>query len=150
MRCARSERLVRAVVDTNVWVSGLIRPQGPPGRVLEAILAGRIDVVSSWELVDEVTAVLERPKLERYGLDGADVLDLLRTVAKTLPTVDVDVEIRDPDDAPVVSAAIAGGAEAIVTGDDDLLKDAELRTWLAQRGVRVLTPGEALTELEPS
>jgi uncharacterized protein len=138
---------VRVVVDSNVWVSGLIDPLSPPGRVLAAVLERRLEVVSSWELVDEVSAVLERPKLQHYEFDASDALDLLRTVAITLPTVDVDVEIRDPADAPVVAAAVAGRAEAIVTGDADLLEDAELRRWLDERGVRVLTPRKLLDEL---
>jgi putative PIN family toxin of toxin-antitoxin system len=138
---------VRVVVDSNVWVSGLIDPLSPPGRVLAAVLERRLEVVSSWELVDEVSAVLERPKLQDYEFDASDMLDLLRTVAITLPTVDVDVEIRDPADAPVVAAAVAGRAEAIVTGDADLLEDAELRRWLDERGVRVLTPRKLLDEL---
>jgi putative PIN family toxin of toxin-antitoxin system len=138
---------VRVVVDPNVWVSGLIDPLSPPGRVLAAVLERRLEVVSSWELVDEVSAVLERPKLQDYEFDASDMLDLLRTVAITLPTVDVDVEIRDPADAPVVAAAVAGRAEAIVTGDADLLEDAELRRWLDERGVRVLTARKLVDEL---
>ncbi|HET6643610.1 MAG TPA: putative toxin-antitoxin system toxin component, PIN family [Gaiellaceae bacterium] len=140
---------MRVVVDSNVWVSGLIRPDGPPGRILNAILEERIEVVSSWELVDEVSGVLSRPKLARYRLAAGDVRDLLRSLARTLPTVDVDVDIRDPDDAPVVAAAVAGKADAIVTGDGDLLEDAELREWLIERGVAVLTPAELIARLGP-
>jgi uncharacterized protein len=126
----------------------LIRPQGPPGRIIEAIQQERIEAVSSWELVDEVSEVLSRPKLADYQLAPDDVLDLLQTLARTLPTVDVDVDIRDPDDAPVVAAAVAGRADAIVTGDADLLDDAALREWLTERGVRLLSPRELLEELE--
>jgi putative PIN family toxin of toxin-antitoxin system len=138
---------VRVVVDSNVWVSGLIDPESAPGRVLAAVLDGRLGVVSSWELVDEVSGVVARRKLRRYRLDATDVLDLLRTLATTLPTVDVDVEIRDPADAPVVAAAVAGRADAIVTGDRDLLDNAELRLWLEERRVRILTPRELIDQL---
>jgi predicted nucleic acid-binding protein len=62
--------------------------------------------------------------------------------------VDVDVDIRDAEDAPVVAAAVAGRADAIVTGDADLLDDAALREWLTERGVRLLSPRELLEELE--
>jgi putative PIN family toxin of toxin-antitoxin system len=126
----------------------LIRPQGPPGRIIEAIQQERIEAVSSWELVDEVSEVLSRPKLAHYQLAPDDVLDLLLTLARTLPTVDVDVDTRDPEDAPVVAAAVAGRADAIVIGDADLLGDAALREWLTERGARLLSPRELLEELE--
>ena len=55
--------------------------------------------------------------------------------------------LRDPRDAPVVAAAIAGHAEVIVTGDRDLLEDEELRAWLTVRDVEVLSPAELLERL---
>jgi putative PIN family toxin of toxin-antitoxin system len=83
----------------------------------------------------------------RYLLAATDALDLLRTLARTLPTVDVEVEVRDPKDAPVIAAAVAGRADVIVTGDRDLLDDAELRAWLTDRGIEVLTPAELVDRL---
>jgi predicted nucleic acid-binding protein len=57
------------------------------------------------------------------------------------------VPIRDPDDAPVVAAALAGGANAIVTGDADLLSDDVLLGWLAEREVDVLSPAELIERM---
>jgi putative PIN family toxin of toxin-antitoxin system len=139
--------VLRVVIDSNVWVSGLIRPTGPPGQILEAVLEEQVHVVASWELVEEIAAVLSRPKLARYHLAATDVLDLLQMLARTLPTVDVRVELRDPDDAPVGAAAVAGRADVVVTGDADLLANEELRDWLSERGVRVLTPRELTAEI---
>ena len=102
-------------------------------------------MVISWELAAELRDVLRRPKLRRYSLAEADVRDLLSLVAPDLPTVEVDVELRDPDDVPVVAAAVAGRAEAIVSGDHDLLDDTNLRGWLSERGIQVFTPAEFLT-----
>jgi putative PIN family toxin of toxin-antitoxin system len=97
--------------------------------------------------VDEVSDVLSRPNLRPYLLAATDALDLLRTVARTLPTVDIEVDIRDPNDAPVIATAVAGRADAIVTGDGDLLDDAELRAWLTDRSIEVLTPAELVDRL---
>jgi putative PIN family toxin of toxin-antitoxin system len=83
----------------------------------------------------------------RYLLAATDALNLLRTLARTLPTVDVEVEVRDPKDAPVIAAAVAGRTDVIVTGDHDLLDDAELRAWLTDRGIEVLTPAELVDRL---
>jgi len=108
----------------------------------------RIEVVASWDLAAELAAVLPRPKLRRYEISEEDIRDLLILVGGDLPDVDVEPELRDPRDAPVVAAAIAGRAEAIVTGDRDLLEDDELRVWLAARDVELLTPRELLRRLD--
>jgi putative PIN family toxin of toxin-antitoxin system len=121
-----------------------------PGAVLEEVRTGAIEPVASWELAREIVEVLRRPAIRRYGVTEADIDDVLAVLGPLLPDVDVAVEIRDPDDAPVVGAALAGAAEAIVTGDHDLLDDPGLRGWLAARGIEVLAPAEALTRLERS
>ena len=101
-----------------------------------------LEVVISWDLAAELRDVLGRPKLRDYEVSGDDVRDLLSLIAAGLPSVDVEVELRDPDDAAVVAAAIAGGAEAIVTGDRDLLDNRDLRMRLRDRGIDMLTPRE--------
>lgn len=138
---------LRAVVDTNVWVSGLLIPKSPPGRILRAIREGRLEPVASWELGREIAQVLARPKFRRYGVTEDDTREILLLLAPFLPSVEMDIPIRDPKDAPVVAAAVAAGADAIVTGDRDLLGDPSLRDWLGDRGVEVLTPAEALRHL---
>src|SRR5438128_465921 len=111
--------------------------------MLDAIRAGKIEAIASWQLAEEIAEVLRRPRLRRYGIEEADVRDVLFLLARSLPSVEMTIQVRDPD-APVVEAAVAGRAEAIVTGDKDLLSDQDLRTWLAERGVQVLTPAALL------
>ncbi len=91
--------------------------------------------------------VLTRPKLRRYEVGPETIEILLRFLAPELPRVELDVATRDPDDAPVVAAALAGGAQAIVTGDRDLLDDRALREWLAGHGVSVLSAAELLARI---
>ena len=139
---------LRVVVDTNVWVSGLIIPDSPPGRVLRTIRDRRFELVASWHVAQELADVLRRPRLQRYEIEQQDIEDVFRLLAPALPTADLDVPIRDPDDAPIVAAALAGAADVIVTGDTDFLSDAALRTWLEDRRVRVATPVELLALLD--
>ena len=108
----------------------------------------RFELVASWHVAQELADVLRRPRLRRYEIEQQDIEDVFRLLAPALPTADLDVPIRDPDDAPVVSAALAGAADTIVTGDKDFLADAALRTWLSDRGVKVATPVELLALLE--
>ena len=89
--------------------------------------------------------MLRRPKLHRYRISDPDVRGLLALLAPFLPKVEFPMDLRDPKDVPVVLAAIGGNAEAIVTGDRDLLDDQDLRRSLADRAIRVMTP-RALVE----
>ena len=91
---------------------------------------------------------MRRPKLRRYELSEEQVGELLVVLARWLPSVDIEVELRDPNDAPVVAAAIAGDAEAIVTSDRDLLENDELRTWLEAWDIELLTPAALLERLD--
>jgi putative PIN family toxin of toxin-antitoxin system len=139
--------ILRVVVDTNVWISGLIVPESTPGSVLAAVRRGDIDPVGSWALAEELAAVLRRPKLRRYEIPEHDARDLLVLIARDLPEVDVTVQLRDPDDAPVVAAAVAGRADAIVSGDRDLLEDEALRAWLLAHKVELLRPSELVERI---
>ena len=138
---------LRVVVDTNVWVSGLVNPEDPPRGVLRAALDQRFEPISSWELAEELADVLTRLKLRRYELAADDLRDLLLLLSGSLPSVEIEVAVRDPDDTPVVAAAVASNADTIVTGDGDLLEDTTLRGWLAERGIDVLTPTELVADL---
>ena len=115
---------------------------------MEAVRAGRIDAAATWDLAAELVAVLGRPKLRKYRITSQDVEDVLVLLGAILPDVDIDVELRDPRDAPVVAAAVATGADAIVTGDRDLVEDAELRAWLRERRIVVYSPSGLLRELD--
>jgi putative PIN family toxin of toxin-antitoxin system len=85
---------------------------------------------------------MRKPKLRRYEIDDRDIADVLWILGATLPHVDVDISLRDPHDAPVVAAAVAGRADAIVTGEADLLDDQPLKSWLAERRIEVLKPAD--------
>jgi putative PIN family toxin of toxin-antitoxin system len=103
--------------------------------------------VITWELAEELLSVVRRPKFRRYGITGEDVLALLVVLGAFLPSIEVGAPVRDPKDAPVVAAALVGKAEAIVTGDQGLLDDEELRDWLRERGIELLSPAALLLRL---
>jgi putative PIN family toxin of toxin-antitoxin system len=138
---------LRAVVDTNVWVSGIAFPDGAPGRVLQELRIGAFEAVASWRLAEEIVEVMRRPRMRALGIGESDVRDVLILLAPMLPDVEIDLTIRDPDDIPVVSAAISGAAEAIVTGDKDLLDDRDAIGWLAERNVEVVKSAEWLQRI---
>ena len=113
--------------------------------MLEAVRTGRLVPVASWSLAEEIADVLRRPRLrDRYAISEQDVQDVLILMAPFLPSVETDAPVRDVDDAPVIGSAVTARAEAIVTGDHDLMEQGPLCAWLAERGISVLTAAEVL------
>lgn len=115
--------------------------------MLQAVRERRVVPVASWDLASEIARVLRSPKLRRYRVREDDVREMLALLAPFLPKVEIKVPVRDPRDVAVVTAALDGGAAAIVTGDHDLLEDEALRRRLEGRGIRLLTPRELLQAL---
>ena len=93
---------------------------------------------------EEIAEVLSRPRFRASGIRPEHVRAVLLLLAPLLPDVEVALPVRDADDLPVLASALAGGVDAIVTGDRDLLDDARLRALLLERGIEVLTPAEML------
>lgn len=120
------------VLDTNVLISALLFG-GVPEALLRRGLDGDLVMFSSETLLDELEDTLvgrfafarRRARLTRDELEA--VVELVEP--QTLPSAS-----RDPDDDHVLAAAVAGVADAIVTGDKDLL------VLEAYDGVAILTP----------
>ena len=117
---------VRIVADTNTLISGSLW-HGNPARLLDGVKAGKVTLLQSPPLWVEFVEVLNRPKfivrLQLLGLTPTMLADSLReyvtwTAAAHIP---LPPELRDPKDLLVLAAAVAARADAIVTGDDDLL-----------------------------
>ena len=140
--------MLRAVLDANVVVSALVRPEGPPGRILDRVARGDgLRAVVSPAILDEYRRSLAYPKLRRYlRLPAAEVsawVDALALVADIVPGEHVvAVVAADPDDDKYLSAALEGRATFVVSGDRHLL---EVGTY---EGVRVVTPREFVDLLE--
>jgi putative PIN family toxin of toxin-antitoxin system len=143
---------VRAVVDTNVWVSAALKPASSPGRVLAAFREGRFTLVASDALLDELAEVLRRPKFTRRGIPPqsfAEVLALLQSGANRVSVEGALRVCRDPTDDVLIETAIAGKADVLVSGDRDLTDMVEVAQYLARAGTRVLTVTQFLRELDP-
>ena len=118
--------MLRVVLDTNVILSGLIKPAGIPGQSVAAWRNGSFRLVLSEFLLAEIEATLMRPKLVqliRWPPEKARrfVLELRATCDVVEPALLPLDYPRDPDDIPVLSTLIAGKADVLVTGDADLL-----------------------------
>ncbi len=122
------------VVDTNILVSGLLNPRGAPGRIVDLVLGGHVSMIVDDRILAEYHDVLKRG---RFGFDAKDVDTLLAFIDATATHVHgapLGERLPDKDDEPFLEAAIAGEADALVTGN--------VRHFPARltQGVRVLSP----------
>jgi putative PIN family toxin of toxin-antitoxin system len=115
---------LRVVLDTNVVLSALIFGGGAAGRLRLGWQQGAFVPLASAATVQELVRVLAYPKfrLARPDQDEllADYLPYAQTVLIPEPPPAVP-ECRDPQDAPFMHLAVAGKAQALVSGDRDLL-----------------------------
>ncbi len=118
---------MKVVLDTNVLLSGLMAPEGTPGRILAAWFEARFDVATSIEQLAEIGRVLGYPKIRsKLKWDEQRIEQFIRQLYIRAEVVDLrstPVEIpRDPQDAPILATLIASGADVLVSGDRDLLE----------------------------
>jgi len=140
--------MTRAVVDTNVLVSALINPRGTPAKVLSLWRDHRFVLLISESILDEVGRVLAQPRLQRrYGLSPSRVTRLLRALRQFAVVVEdgpgIGGVVRDPEDQKFVDCAVAGHADYLVTGDDDLLSLGE------HGGVQIVSPTAFVQAVPP-
>jgi uncharacterized protein len=111
----------RVVFDTNIFVRALINPKGINARLILSL--SRYILVTSAAILEEVAEVLIRPGVLDVAavrkLDVERILELLGRAPMVSPSIAVTV-CRDPDDNKFLEAAIAAGAEYLVTSDKGL------------------------------
>jgi putative PIN family toxin of toxin-antitoxin system len=127
---------VKVVLDTNVLVSALIFPGGPPETVYRSVIEGRVELVTSRPLLLEFGRVLAT----KFGWESERARQATRQLARLGRVVKPSESVReiaaDPADDRVLEAALEGKASVIISGDRHLLR---LRSW---RGIRILSPSD--------
>lgn len=112
---------LRLVVDHNVWISFLLTRSFP---ALARMVDDRaVILLYTDELLDDLAEVLIRPKLAKH-LDPADVelmFQRIRHRGELIMVRSVVHLCRDPDDDFLLALCKDGGADVLITGDEDLL-----------------------------
>ena len=136
---------MRAVIDTNILIRALIKPLGTVGPILEQLSAGRYVAIYSEALLTEWLAKLALPRIRtKYHLDDAAIETTLALFAIRGELVKPTRQIkacRDPNDDMLIEAALAGAAQYIVTGGEDLLVLKDFET------IRIVPPRVFLAAL---
>lgn len=116
-----ANRPVRVILDTNIWISLLITNNYAK---LDALLfSDKVKLIFSKELLSEFISVAQRPKFKKYFSLSA-LEDLINILDESVEFIQVKSNIkvcRDPKDVFLLSLALDGNADYLVSGDYDLL-----------------------------
>jgi putative PIN family toxin of toxin-antitoxin system len=135
--------IIRVVLDANVIIGALIRPESAPGRILRAAVAGTdLVAVTSAPLLEELRATLRYPRLKRHlkmtEQDQDAFVIMLEQVTEPVSIQDQPTPgiCRDPRDEPYLQTALVGRADYVVSGDGDLLTLGDVD------GIPILAPAQ--------
>lgn len=122
------------VIDTNTHVSAL-GWGGNPDRVVQLVLAEKIDMVVSKQIMEELSRVILRPEFKGIFVrrDAKRYISLISEVVKTVePEITIKAIAEDDADNRFLECAVTGHADYIISGDSHLL-DREVF-----RGIKIL------------
>jgi putative PIN family toxin of toxin-antitoxin system len=117
---------MRVVFDTNITVSAFFW-QGAPRKALDMVRRGDASIMVSEIILAELHRVLSKRKFaQRFTMLNITVEDFINDY-RALVTIVEPAELLapvcdDPDDDAILACALGGQADAIVSGDDDLLR----------------------------
>lgn len=130
----------RVVIDTNVFISGLLSSTSTPARVVDHAME-HDQLLASTDTLRELMMKLLSPKFDRYiSRERRDAL--LERLAPNVEMVEIVQRVRasrDPKDDKFLEVALNGAAGVLVSGDGDLL------TLHPFRGTAILTPAAYLS-----
>ena len=139
--------MLRAVLDTNLFVSSALVGEGLPAQAVDAWRAHRFLLIISPAIMAEIAATLRYDRIRRkYDITEDDVSRLLALLSVDAVVVPGQTDVAgsvpdDPDDEAILACAVDGQADAIVSGDRHLLA---LRSF---RGIPILTVRQFLERL---
>lgn len=138
---------MQIVLDTSVLVAAIRSKTGASRILLDAALESRLRFCISTPLILEYEAVLTRPEhLLASGVSGAEVVELIDSLCEMGVQVEITETwlpvLRDPDDEMVLSTAINGRADVIVT-----FNRADFAGIPEDLRIDVVSPGEALRRM---
>lgn len=135
-------RPVRVVLDTNVLISAALSPGGTSRRTVDTSFA-TCSVLLLEATFAELVDVIDRPHLRRYYSEARKTgfLTQLKATAHWLKPAGLIEAGRDPKDFKFLDLAVSGGADYLVSGDQDLLV---LHPF---EGIPILTPAQFLAEM---
>ena len=138
--------MIRAILDTNVIVSGILTPKSVPATILKLGLEGKFKLVISPHVIEEIERVSHYEKvvalMRRHHLTCREVDDFMQKLKRVAMVTPGELEVTavpsDPGDDMVLSCALEGKADFVVSGDHHLT---DLRSF---QGISIVNPQKFL------
>ena len=129
---------MRIVLDTNVLVSALLSPFGPPAEVLRLVTSGTVRVCHDARILGEYRQVLLRPAFPFRTVQVESLIDQIEADGVPVAAFPLSERLPAPDDEAFLAVALAGEADFLITGN--------LRHFpeTSRQGVRVVSPRDFL------
>lgn len=105
------------VLDTNVFISGLIHPFGKPAKILALITSGKIEIAYDVRILSEYNEVCLRP---RFNIDKEklkEIMEYIKQEGILAPGLPIDVNLNDPEDEIFLEVAYSAKADVLVTSN---------------------------------
>ncbi len=113
--------MLRIVLDTNVMISAIIH-NGKPRKLFQNGINGQYQILMSKEILNEISEVLQRPKLRMTAEDTIRIVSAIVQSSENVPVKSqFQVIVNDPDDNIIINTAHDGNADYIVSGDKDII-----------------------------
>jgi putative PIN family toxin of toxin-antitoxin system len=130
------------VLDTNVIVSGILRPYSKAASILRLVATGAITLAYDLRIFSEYRDVLNRPKfsLAKENIDA--FLNQIEQDGVLVSVMPLKFRLPDPEDEPFLEVALAAKAVALVTGNKRHFPKKQYE------GTRILSPAEFLEMFE--
>lgn len=136
----------RLVIDTNVFVSGLISPSGFPAKILQTLRENRAVHLISDPIVEEYLRVLSYPRIRKFknvtDVFLTEIAAYLAYEAERIELVSTVTLSPDPDDDVFLATAVDGRASLIVSGDR-----ADMLSLRKVHDIPIVTAREAMQRL---
>lgn len=133
--------MIRAVIDTNVVVSAMIRSSGNEALVLRAVDLRLVTPCVSLKILREYEEVLLRPKFGFAVDEVRSLLTLIRRHGEVFRTTAIPPTSPDPGDDEFIACALSSNAQFLVTGNKRHFRE----SWL--RGTRLVNARELVQHI---
>lgn len=135
---------MRIVLDTNVLVSGLLSPFGPPGEIVRLVSSGALVLCLDARLLSEYEAVLSRPRFGFPPDEVAALIDYIDFRGEVVAAQPLTMRLADPEDEPFLEVGVTCAADCLVTGN------AKHFPQEAFGGVPILSPAQFIERYRAS